>query len=1081
MTSSLTCLHGHSLDAPVESSDSSELVCSLCGVDIRESSSKETESPGALALTVVPTSERNVEPGQLVSQLLSDDEPDSGASSGSVSDDESADKVAPTSDFVPADLQAGTEKRPVPAETEAGPEATKRSRRRKKDFKTPSLAGLEVMEELGRGGMGVVYRAFDEKHGREVALKTLQRMGPDDLVRFKQEFRALADIAHRNLASLYELHSDGKTWCLTMELLRGVEFLEFVWSEYDSLKIDGGRRRVADVAADSSRLSMRRLTRLYDVLKQLAVGLNELHRGGKLHSDIKPSNVFVTTEGRLVLLDFGLIAEITRDEDGRMPKSIQGTPHYMAPEQAACRALTEASDWYAVGVMLYEVLTGRLPFQDKSLKAMLRKQYEMPLAPDKRKPGVPKELNDLCMALLEIDPANRPSTVDVLRAVEADDIADSIQEAATTTVVHSADLVGRETHFETLQQSLAEVSEGATRSVFVHGFSGMGKSVLIRRFVDSIHRSETTILLEGRCYEQESVPFKALDSLIDALGVYLCELPAATLVTLMPNDTLPLVRLFPVFGQVPGATDADKPSVESADQQEFRQRALTTLRDLLGNLGQKQPVVLYIDDLQWGDEDSSNLLADLVRPPESPRLLLLGSYRREDVETSPALRVLADAYQRGQDHPHRQELAVDALSETDASRLALSLLGRDSQREKQIAERIGKESGGSPFFVWELAQHVQDDASASVGTLELDEVIWSRVCRLSEESRRLLEVIAVAGRPMRASEAYQTIDERTHGPSLLAQLRTSNFVRTTEQEDDTVVETYHDRIRESVVNHLAAGKVRGHHLKIALVIEQTASFSLSEVESHIHRTPDFAEPGEPMRIDHRQWQRVFDLAYFFDAADKPERALPYALVAAERARSQNALDVAEQQFDIARHGADESGSGDALRFRIAEGLGDVLVMRGRYQRADQQFQMARQLADLGLVQARVDGKRGWIGYKTGEMDSSNAHFERALSATGTPVPSNLLRQLLALTWEGGIQVLHTWFPGALTGKRSADADGGSIDLIRAALHDGLGYPYFFAKGPIPVLWTHLRHMNRVQSLWGADYAAVFAAWELFSP
>jgi len=659
----------------------------LCGADIRDSSNKETESAGALALTVVPTSERNVEPVQLDSPLVSAEGSDSNVSSGTEREPDSDDSFAPTTDYVVAEVQSGTEKRAVPAETEPGPEAKDRPGRQKQEFKTPHLAGLEVMEELGRGGMGVVYRAYDEKHGREVALKTLQRMGPDDLVRFKQEFRALADIAHRNLASLYELHSDGKTWCLTMELLRGVEFLEFVWSEYDALKVDGARRRVADVAVDSSRLTMRRLNRLYDGLKQLAVGLNELHLSGKLHSDIKPSNVFVTTDARLVLLDFGLIAEITRDDDGRIPNMIQGTPHYMAPEQAACGALTAASDWYVVGVMLYEVLTGRLPFRDKSVKAMLRKQYEMPLAPDKRKRGVPKELNDLCMALLEIDPANRPSTVDVLRAVEADDIADSILETAATTVVQSIDLVGREPHFETLKRSLDEVSAGATRSVFVHGRSGMGKSVLIRSFIDSIHRSDTTILLEGRCYEQESVPFKALDSLIDALVVYLCDLPAETLSALMPHDTLPLVRLFPVFGQVPGATSADKPAVENADQHESRQRALTALRELLANLGERQPVVLYIDDLQWGDEDSSNLLADLVRPPNSPRLLLLGSYRREDVETSPALLVLADAYQKGQEPPHRHELAVDPLSESDASRLALQLLGRDQQFPDGLSPR----------------------------------------------------------------------------------------------------------------------------------------------------------------------------------------------------------------------------------------------------------------------------------------------------------------------------------------------------------------------------------------------------------
>lgn len=924
-------------------------------------------------------------------------------------------------------------------------------------LKPPVVSGVRVMEELGRRGMGVVYRAHDEKLKADVALKTLLRMGPDDLARFKHEFRGLSDIAHPNLASLYELHSDGTTWCLTMELLKGVEFLEYIWSELEALDTPHGHAPAALPSSGTLRLTEPRLNRLRDAIRQLAIGLNELHRAGKLHSDIKPSNVFVTTEGRLVLLDFGLIAEITRDEDGRMPKAIQGTPPYMAPEQAACRQLTAASDWYAVGVMLYEVLTGRLPFEGSRVKVMLRKQMEIPIPPNQRRDGIPLELNDLCMKLLAIEPADRPTVTEVLHAIGADTLADHLD--GTSTAVVTVDLVGRERQFDVLNQSLAEVMEGATRSVFVHGFSGMGKSVLINTFLDRLRRDDETILLEGRCYEQESVPFKALDSLIDALALFLSELAPDESARLMPQDTLPLVRLFPVFGQVPGAADeTGKPTIAAADQNELRQRAVTSLRELLTEVSIRRSVVLYIDDLQWGDDDSSNVLADLVRPPECPPLLLLGSYRREDVGNSSALKTLTNAYQRGKEHPHRYDLAVDKLSTDDASRLALMLIGQDSFESQKIAERIASESGGSPFFVWELAQHVKHDTASALGTLELDEVIWSRVTRMPIETRRLLEVFAVSGRPMSATEAYETIDI-ANGPSLLAQLRTNGFIRTTEREGQTLVETYHDRIRESVVDHLSATKVSNHNLSIAEVIEQECGFTQSDIDQHIRSTPDFEEPGRAMALSRRQWQRVSDLAWFFDAAGQTERALPYALIAAERAWAQNAYEVAEQQFDIARRGAEIQLSRPALRFRIAEGLGDVLVMRGKYDRGNLHLETARQLAEGNLVQARVDSKRGWVGYKTGDMDSSSAHFHRALKATGSPVPSNMFKQLLAVSREGAIQILHTCFPRTLTGNRSPSTAAGSLELFRAALHDGLGYPYFFSRRPVPVLWTHLRHMN----------------------
>ena len=921
-------------------------------------------------------------------------------------------------------------------------------------FEPPNLPGYQVLAELGRGGMGVVYRAREETMGREVALKTLQRMSPDGLHRFKQEFRTLADIAHPNLASLYELLSDGKTWCFTMEILEGVEFLDYVWSGFDGPGSKADGQPTADAEA-TSRLSAERQDRLEDALRQLAIGLNALHEAGVLHSDIKPSNVLMTKEGRLVLLDFGLAAQI-RKHDADAKRVVQGTPLYMAPEQAAGRALSRASDWYAVGVILYEVLTGRFPFSGSTMQIFSRKQSETPLTPDRLAPGTPKHLNELCIALLDRDPARRPMAADVLRCLGAEALADQVVAQQQATAIRSVQLVGRERHFDVMRDALARVAAGDTLSFFVHGKSGMGKSVLVRSFLDHVQQQRTAVVLEGRCYEQESVPFKALDSLIDSLSVYLEGLPANEVQAVMPRDRLALTRVFPVLDRAPETPNASYPSVDNVDQQELRQRAMNALRELLQRLAIREPLVLYIDDLQWGDVDSAGLLADLVRPPDAPRMLLLGSYRSEDVESSLCLQALSEAYSKGQYLPHREELAVESLTETESTQLALMLLGREDDASRSFANKIAAESGGWPFFVWELVQHVQEDSEIADQSLELDEVIWKRVTRLPEESRRLLELIAVGGRPIPVMEAYQAIDAVEKGQGHLAQLRASSFVRTTESEDAAVVETYHDRVRESVVAHLDQDTLQRHNLQLALTIEQASGIQVADLWGHIESTVDWEEPTEPYQLEKREWQRVFDLASFFDAAGEQERAFPFALVAAEQARKQNALEVAEQQYRIALQGA--SNQSNPIRFRVLEGLGSVLMLRGRYQDAHARLEEALSLAQDAIPAARIDGKLGALAFKRGDLRPAGDYLEKALTALGERPPGNYPLTVLHLCKEAFVQVLHTFFP-SLVGKRNADNDAGRTDLLRARLFDAFTMVCWYTRGVELCLWSHLREMN----------------------
>jgi serine/threonine protein kinase/tetratricopeptide (TPR) repeat protein len=1091
----LKCRHGHRFEVATPAEQ--RVVCPLCGSATTPKAEHHTPGQGPLDKTVfapepMPADAPFASEGTHVSgrtviveapQALEPARELPAPADQSVSSGNDLAKV-PTSDVPTGSLSSTTglssgSLSGTGSKSHSGPR-TKTAMPTEVDVtEPPKLPGYKVVNELGRGGMGVVYRAFDEKLDRHVALKTLQRISPVGLQRFKQEFRALADVSHPNLAALYDLLSDGQTWCFTMEILDAVDFLEYVWSRFERLNRDKGRKLIGDVPKAGTRLSLAIMQRLYDGLKQLALGLHALHEAGVLHRDIKPSNILVTLEGRVVLVDFGLAAQI--EGDGR-PQGVQGTPDYMAPEQAAGKPATPASDWYAVGVMLYEILTGRLPIQGKALQVLFKKQTETPPEPRELEPTVPQELNDLCVALLQRDPAQRPSVFDILRRIGADDVAETLRGKSGQRIGQSLELVGRERHFAVLRNAFEQVQNGATRSVFVQGKSGMGKSVLIQSFLEEIQNQggreptalgrdarqsvgphdlanvPTAVVLTGRCYEQESVPFKALDSLMDSLAAHLSKLLVETLRPILPEDSLPLVRLFPVMGQLSGATDAGKPSIDNVDQQELRQRAMNALRELLTSIGHRQPLVLYIDDLQWGDVDSAMLLGDLVRPPDSPRVLLLGSYRSEYVASSSCLKALATAYTTGQAHPHRHDLAVEALLDEEATRLALLLLKRDDMDSIKFAAKIARESGGRPFFVWELVQHIQDAPEFAEQTLELDEVIWSRVCRLPDETRRLLELIAVAGRPIVLAEAYRALDVGAIGQNLMVQLRTRNLIRANESEDDTtLVETYHDRIRESVVNHLDERTRQRYNLDLAETILKLSGISVEMLWAHLMGATSFEEPTGTFSLERPQWRRVYDLSHFFAAAGEPGKALPFALIAAEQARQQNALEVAEQQYRTALLGS--AASIPALRFRILEGLGDVLILRGRYDDANEQLQAARVLAKENVTLARIDGKLGRSSFNKGDIGVAVNDFEKALTALNERPPGNLLSLLLRMSKEGIVQLLHTFFPYKFVGRNNMDSPQGRMDLFRARLFDNLTLAYWFSRSMEMVLWSHLRQMN----------------------
>ncbi|HEY6051550.1 MAG TPA: serine/threonine-protein kinase, partial [Thermoanaerobaculia bacterium] len=284
----------------------------------------------------------------------------------------------------------------------------------------------------------MVYEALDRERNSLVALKTLRRTGEDGLYRLKQEFRSLADIAHPNLVSLYELFSDGEQWFFTMELVEGRNFHEAVCAVDGESPISSGMTRGKTSGGEDTQTldglfhtepgsslvapaPLSRTTahfdlgRLRSALAQTVAGIQFLHAAGKLHRDIKSSNVLVTPSQRVVLLDFGLVTELGLSEGEDRSLALAGTPAYMSPEQGSGQPLSEASDWYSVGVMLYEALTGQTPFVGTHAEILLEKRRREPPPPESIASGIPSDLGRLCADLLRRDPAKRPTGPEILR------------------------------------------------------------------------------------------------------------------------------------------------------------------------------------------------------------------------------------------------------------------------------------------------------------------------------------------------------------------------------------------------------------------------------------------------------------------------------------------------------------------------------------------------------------------------------------------------------------------------------------------------------------------------------------------
>jgi serine/threonine protein kinase len=826
---------------------------------------------------------------------------------------------------------------------------------------------FELVDELGRGGMGIVYRARDRHHGGEVALKALLDVKPGELLRLKREFRVMCNVRHPNLVRLGELVERDGGWFFTMELVDGVDFLAWVRAPNPT-----ARDPQLDVVATSpvttaepaaARAAARRAAedvthtmtegiayvppepppasqrppasfdeaRLRAALRGVADGLAGLHGAGLVHRDVKPSNIKIDANGRVVLLDFGVAIALHETD-----REIAGTFGYMAPEQATGTA-TPATDWYAVGVMLYRAMTGHLPFAP-TRAALEQKAREPAPTPDDFVRDLPRDLVGLCRRLMAPDPAQRAGEADV-RAV----VGVALPLRAPNPSI--APFVGRKREREQLAGLRArQLRDGGCHVALIVGPSGVGKTALARRFLDElVTPSGKALLLESRCDERETVPFNALDGIVDGLARLVTRhpdrLPPGALDALRTTDAAELRRLFPVLA------DVVRRSRGSLSLDDSRAAAARALRDVLSAIGGSTPLVLLIDDSQWADADSCALLADLLATPAPPALVIATARGPERPSLVAGLAQV-------------EEITLAGLDSEDAVALASAIAAPGG--EPVDAAAIAREAQGHPMFIAELSRFAAE-RRASAGSL--DEALWARAGDLTPGARRLLHVVVTDGaalpRALAVSAAELAPDEAADA---IAELRAARLIRA----GDEVVEPYHDRVREALAGRLPRAEQAALHLLLGRALEASGS--------------------PPERLAHH-WAGAGEHALAARAAE----------LASERAADALAFERAAEWLAMALRLGDYE---DARRRALFVARAEALTHAGRPRDAGLAYLEAARCGELSTIEQRDLRRRAAERLLAGGYSVEGLEVARTLlEEVGLSWPTSRGAALRSLFWH----------------------------------------------------------------------------------
>ncbi|NTX59276.1 AAA family ATPase [Myxococcus sp. CA051A] len=879
----------------------------------------------------------------------------------------------------------------------------------------PELPGVgakigpyELLEVLGQGGMGVVYRGWNPATGEAAAVKTVRAATEVPLASIRREIHALRRLRHPGVVRIVaEGVAHGLPW-YAMELLRGQTL------------------RGATRAPSSDALAASQLNATLTLMRRLCSALAFLHANGLVHRDLKPENVFLRPDGTPVLVDFGIAARFGGSrgrETLEVSGAVVGSDTYMAPEQLRGDYVDARADLYALGCMLYEQLTGRPPFIPGREGPLPHQHLHLtPVPPSLRVEGMPAELDALVLRLLAKRPQERPGYAeDVSSALEALGAEEGEEGAATTprtpAYLYRPDLAGRGGELGRLTEALDSAARGQGGRVFLGGESGAGKTRLALELASEAGWRRMTVVT-GECVpvamsgaDLHASPLHPLRPLLLAVADRCNERGAAEAERLLGPRGRVLAAYEPSLIQLPGQPEQPEPPPLPAP--EARARVLAALRETLRAFAEAQPLLLVLDDLQWADELTLSFLLELdARHLASRPVLLVGTYRMD--EMGAALRAVVGA-------PDAVRVEVGRLDATSAGKMVRGMLAL-REVPGPFVDALVRETSGNPFFIAEYLRAAIDagllfrapsgewlfEAGGSAGSRPLPlpgsiaELIERRLSDLGADGRALAEVASVLGRELDGELLLATAAlPESSGLEAVEELRRRQVL---EESGGGRLRFVHDKLREVAYARIADEQRRVLHHRCAQGLE-------------------LREAGAPRGLT----PQAAALAHHWSRAGVPTRASVWFARAGDSARAAYANGDAITFYESAvREAAASTRNADASAAdastvaldAVWEGLGEVLALTGRQEEARQAF-----LEALARIEQSQPVHRANVLRKVGKSLQTHHQNEEALrvyaqaQAELGPMPDSVSSapgQVEAAWWHEWVQLqgeritVHYW-------------------------------------------------------------------------
>ncbi len=779
--------------------------------------------------------------------------------------------------------------------------------------------------EIGRGGMGIVYRATDLELKREVAVKVLPETtsAPDARNRLIREARAAAALNHPHIIAVHDVGETEGLPFFVMELVQGPSL---------------SRARPSGVS------------RVVDIALQICGALEHAHANNIVHRDLKPDNVLLVTSGQsapVKLADLGLALP---GHGARISQAglIVGTASYMSPEQALGHTVDGRADLYALGVLLYELITGRLPFTGDDPLTIVSQHVHAPVVPPRAlRPDLPRALERVILRLLAKDPAERFATAaqtalalrTALSTPAADDDADGT--VAILDALSRGRLVGRAAELGEARTLWRRAREGNGHAVLLSGEPGSGKTRLARELTTQA-ALDGAVVLTGGCYEYEAttpyLPF------VEAFRRWVRdEKDDAVLGETLGDTAIQIAKLAPDIETRLG------PFLERPHLPAHEERLLffDAVAQVFAKIARRQALLFYADDLHWADRGTLWLLGHLLRQLREERVLIVGAYREAELDRAhPLAKALVDW--------NRDRLATRIVlrrfDREETSAQLSALLGETVNAD--FGDAVHRETEGNPFFVEEVLKALIEkgsvrresgrwkrcDPSELVIPQSMKEAIGDRLDRVSKETNEVLRTAAVLGKTFTFEELLAAAGTQSENILLDSLDDAVGAQLITADRNDSFTFT-HDKIREVLYEELNPIRRRRLHLLAAEGLERNREKSPVAVEK---------------------------LAHHYIQAGDYERGLHYAKQAAAEAERVFAFDEAIAAYSRARDCAETLGLTEE-QLGQEEAIGKACMLHGEQLSAGEHFERALALTSDPQVRARLQCEAASSLVVTGEQ------------------------------------------------------------------------------------------------------------------